>query len=420
MRMDRAVDVVVIGAGQAGLAVSYLLSRSRVRHVVLERGAIGESWRSQRWDSFHLNTPNWSNGLPGLEFGSAARDAFGHRDELVAYLERYAHAFELPVHEDTPVTRLDRLPNGVYRAETSEGSFLGRAAVLASGSMSRGRMPDVASKLPSDVLSISAGEYRNAAALPAGSVMIVGSGQSGCQITEDLLAAGREVFLCASRVGRLPRTYRGRETLEWWREMGFLDTRVEELEDPSVRFAPQPQVSGTNGGHTVSLQSLARDGATLLGRVQDVRARTVELGRNLLDCIEFADEKSRSFKAAIDEWIESNGIDAEPPGEDPGEPPLPELNGSDQLEELDLDDAGVRCVVWCTGFDADWSWVHVDVFDENGRPRHQGGITDAPGLYFIGHPWLSTRSSGILFGVNKDAHTIVAHLRRNGLGAGPG
>ena len=410
--MDTAVEVVVIGAGQAGLAVSYHLTKSRVRHVVLERRDVGESWRSQRWDSFCLNTPNWSNSLPGLEFDEESPEAFGHRNEVVTYFERYAHAFDLPVRRGTSVTHLERLPTGLYEARTESGTVRAKAVVLAAGSMSRPRIPEMAIRLPSDVLSISAGDYRNADALPPGSVVVVGSGQSGCQVAEDLLAAGLRVFLCASRVGRIPRVYRGRDILAWWSDMGFLDVRVEELEDPSVQFAAQPQVSGTNGGHTVSLQSLASDGVTLLGRAVDVRGSRIKLGDDLLDCVAFADEKSNSFKAAIDEWIEREGIESEPPSSDPGEPPLPDLGGSDHLDELELHDAGVGCVIWCIGFDADWRWVKVDVFDEHGRPRHQGGVTEAPGLYFIGHPWLSKRSSGILHGVTEDSARIVDHIQR--------
>lgn len=411
--MDDAYEVVVIGAGQAGLAVSYLLAESRVRHVVLERGEIGDSWRSQRWDSFCLNTPNWANGLPGLEFDVEAPDAFGHRDEVVSYLQRYARTFDLPVRQQTAVTGLDRLPTGPYAVRTETSTFRATAVVLATGSMSRPRVPGIASGLPDDILSISAGEYRNADALPAGAVLVVGSGQSGCQIAEDLLAARRSVSLCASRVGRVPRTYRGRDIMSWWRDMGFMDTKLEELEDPAVQFAAQPQVSGTHGGHTVSLQSLVRDGATLLGRASEVRGDRITLGGDLLDCIAFGDEKSASFKAGIDEWIDSQGLDVEPPGEDPGEPPLPDLGGADGLAELDLRDAGVGCVIWCTGFDADWSWVHVDVFDEGGRPRHERGVTESRGLYFVGHPWLSKRSSGILWGVGDDAARIVQHIERD-------
>jgi putative flavoprotein involved in K+ transport len=415
--VDEATDVVVIGAGQAGLAVSYLLRAHGIHHVVLERGEIGESWRSQRWDSFCLNTPNWANGLPGLAFDPHRPDAFGHRDELVSFLEHYARSFQLPVRRHTPVHRVERTSNGHYSVQIEGGRIAARAVVLASGGMSRPRVPSMAAGLPGSVVSIPAAHYRNPRSLPNGAVVVVGSGQSGCQIAEDLLAARRRVFLCASRVGRVPRVYRGRDILAWWRDMRFLDVGLDELEDPAIQFAAQPQVSGSDGGHTVSLQSLARDGATLLGRVTAVDRDQLVLGDDLRSSIAFADEKATSFTAAIDLWIDRQGIDAEPPRPDPGAPPLPDLGGSDRLAKLDLVRQHVGCVIWCIGFDADWSWVRVDVFDERGRPRHRRGITDSPGLYFVGLPWLSKRKSGILYGVSEDAERVVAHLEGHVLGA---
>jgi putative flavoprotein involved in K+ transport len=406
-------DVVVIGAGQAGLATSYLLRRREVDHIVLERGAVGESWRSQRWDSFCLNTPNWANGLPGKSFGPDRPDAFSDRNELVSYFEDYVTSFALPVQSHTPVKRVEPSSSGRYTVDTDNGTVHARAVVLASGGMSRPRVPPMAERLPGNVASMSAGAYRNADALPAGSAVVVGSGQSGCQIAEDLLAAGRRVYLSASRVARVPRAYRGRDILAWWRDMGFFEVTPEELEDPSVQFAAQPQVSGAGGGHTVSLQSLARDGATLLGRVSDIDQRRLRLADTLRSSIAFADEKADSFKTAINAWIDREGIEAAAPEPDPGEPPLPDLDGSDRMRSLDLASEHVGAVIWCTGFDADWSWVKADVFDERGRPRHRRGITDAPGLYFLGFPWLSKRKSGILYGVTEDAERVVEHLGKH-------
>ncbi|MFQ5959755.1 MAG: NAD(P)-binding domain-containing protein [Candidatus Methylomirabilales bacterium] len=412
--MGEVTDVAVVGAGQAGLAVSYLLGRAGVQHMVLERGEIGESWRSQRWDSFYLNTPNWSNGLPGMEFHPEAADAFGHRDQLVSFFERYASSFDLPVRQHVTVTSLDmRGTGGGYTLQTGEDTIRARAVVLATGSMSRPRVPPMAQRISGDITTLSAGTYRNAADLPDGPVVVVGSGQSGCQIAEDLLEEGRRVYLCTSRVGRLPRVYRGREILKWWRDMGLLETRVDELKDPSVEFAAQPQISGSHGGHTLSLQSLARDGATLLGRALDVDGHVLKLGSDLMECIDFANDKSQAFTTMIDDFVEREGIEAPPPQPDPFEPELPDLKGSDQMDTLDLRNAGVSSVIWCTGYDADWSWVKVDVFDEQGRPRHRAGSSESPGLYFIGFPWLSKRKSGILYGVAEDATRIVQHMDRH-------
>lgn len=407
------MDVVVVGAGQAGLAVSSLLKRSGVHHVVLERGRIGESWRSQRWDSFFLNTPNWGNGLPGSEFHPEAPDAFSSRDQLVSYFERYVHSSDLPVRQYTTVTALERLPTGEYALQIDGDKLRARVVVLATGGLNRPKVPSLARRLSNEIVSLTAGTYKNVEALPAGGVVVVGSGQSGCQIAEELRTAGRRVYLCASRVGRAPRVYRGRDTMAWFRDMGFFDVRVDQLEDPSIQFAAQPQVSGTNGGHTVSLQSLARDGATLLGRVLDVDGNILKLGNNLRDCIEFADNKSNTLKANIDAFINREGIQATAPEPDSGEPALPNLKGSDRLDTLNLQSADVGSVIWCTGFDADWSWVKIDVFDERGQPRHQNGITESPGLYVIGLPWLSKRKSGILYGVTEDAARIVDHIERH-------
>lgn len=411
--MKAPLDTVVVGAGQAGLVASRFLSDAGVEHVVLERGRIGESWRSQRWDSFFLNTPNWSNGLAGSPFHPEAPHAFEHRDALVAYFERYARQFRLPVREQVPVTALERHPAGGFTIHVDGERLWTSAVIVASGSMSRPRVPPMARRLPDGMPSLSAGTYKSPAALPDGAVVVVGSGQSGCQIAEDLLGAGRRVYVSASRVGRVPRFYRGRDILAWWRDMRFLEVTADELEDPAIQFAAQPQVSGTAGGHTVSLQSLARDGATLLGRAVDIAGSTLKLGDGLNDCIAFADDKAEQFKAAIDQYIAEHAIEASPPTPDPGEPSLPDLGGSDRLDALDLRSAGIGTVIWCTGFDADWSWVRVDVFDEHGRPRHRAGISECRGLYFLGMPWLAKRKSGILYGVSEDAARIVQHIERH-------
>jgi len=405
------MEVIIIGAGQAGLAVSYLLTQESIQHLILERGGIGESWRSQRWDSFYLNTPNWSNNLPGMEFDLNAPNAFGHRDQIVSYLERYALSFDAPVRENAEVTVLEKSSNGGYHLRVGNDSLETRVAVIASGSLSRPRTPSVARKLPDDIVSLTAGTYRNARALPDGAVLIVGSAQSGCQIAEDLVASKRRVYLCASRVGRIPRTYRGRDIVAWWRDMGFWDVWVDELEDPAMQFAALPQVSGTEGGHTVSYQSLARDGVTLLGRLLDVDGYNLKLEPNLMESIHFADEKSSAFKLAIDTFIQHEGITAPPPKPDPGEPPLPDLFDSDLLDRLDLRETGITSVVWCTGFDANWDWLKAGSFDRHGQPQHRHGISNLPGLYFIGFPWLSKRKSGTLYGITEDAERIVGHIQ---------
>lgn len=404
------VNTVVIGAGQAGLAVSGLLTQQGVSHVVLERGRVGESWRSQRWDSFVLNTPNWSNQLPGDSMAERGPDDFAGRDELVAFLDSYVSSHVLPIREHTEVTSVKRLPTGIFLVDTDSGQARARNVVVCSGSLSTPRVPGRASDLDETFSSLSAATYRNADALAPGAVVVVGSGQSGCQIVEDLLAAERTVHLCVSKVARIPRRYRGRDIISWWDEMGFLDVALGDLPDPEAQYAAQPQVSGTAGGHTLSLQSLARDGASLLGRVERIEGTVLHLRPNVDDCVQFADTKCGEFKSAIDAYIEANDIAAPEPEPDPYEPSMPDLQGSDRLTRFDLKAAGVSTVIWCVGFRGDFSWIHHDVLDERGHPIHDAGVSTVSGLYFVGFPWLSKRKSGILFGVAEDAAHIVDRI----------
>lgn len=405
-----SVDTVVVGAGQAGIAVSHLLSRAGVSHVVFERGRVGESWRSQRWDSFALNTPNWSNVLPGAAIGGADGDAFAHRDDLVEFFERYVAVNAVPVRGQTAVTSVEQSDGGGFRVDTETDHIEARNVVVCSGSMSTARIPAMADHIDGNIATLTAATYKNAEALPDGAVVVVGSGQSGCQIVEDLLGTGRKVYLCVSKVARIPRRYRGRDILSWWAEMGFLDVRVDELADPNAQYAAQPQVSGTRGGHTISLQSLARDGATLVGRVEGIDASVLRLGPSVADCVVFADQKCDEFKAAIDRYIIDQGIDAPAAVPDPYEPAMPDLNGSDTLQELDLRDADVSTIIWCVGFGGDFSWIRADILDERGLPRHHMGVSDIPGLYFVGFPWLRKRKSGILYGVGEDARHVVERI----------
>jgi len=409
--MNTKKDVVIIGAGQAGLAASYWLKGKNIDHIILERGRTGESWRSHRWDSFYLNTPNWSNDLPGMTFNSETPNEFSSRDTLVGFFEKYVREFELPLKENAEVKEVVKLPSGEFRIETNDETYQARVVLLSSGSMSQPRIPDMADRLPAEVLSLSAGTYKSAKALPDGAVLVVGTGQSGCQIVEDLLQSGREVYCCASSVARVPRFYRGKDIVAWMKDLGMLDTRVSELEDTRMQFDTQPQVSGTDGGHTVSLQSLARDGAILLGRLEGIEDQVLIIDDNLIDSIRFADEKSAMIKKGIDGFIEKAGIDAPPPAPDPGEPDLPDLNQFDKITKLNLQKSHITTVIWCCGFDADWSWVKANVFDDEGRPVHIDGISNVEGLYFLGFPWLSKRKSGIIYGIVEDSQRITHHIR---------
>ena len=408
------LDTVIVGAGQAGLGVSYFLQRDGRQHIVFERGRIGESWLSQRWDSFKLNTPNFMNVLPGLHYDGSEPDGFWRPDELVHYFQRYVEHFPLPVRTGVTVVSVEQSEDEehfIVKTKTNgqrEESVTSRSVVIASGVLQTPKFPATRSRLPHDIAQLHTADYRSATALPPGAIIIVGSGQSGCQIAEDLLSAGRTVYLCTSKVGRAPRRYRGRDLLEWWVDMKFLDVTFASLEDKAISRAPQPQVSGLGRyGHTVSLQYLARQGAVILGRLLDIEGSRLILSDEAAAHVHFADEFSQRLKDGIDAYLAQAGITLPPLEDDPADVPDPQAECVSPLRRLNLCEAKVSTVIWATGFTADFSWIHLPVLDAEGKPLHQRGISPVRGLYFIGFPWLSSRKSGIIYGIEEDAHYIA-------------
>lgn len=406
------LDVVVIGGGQAGLSIGYYLRAAGRSFVIFERGRVGETWRSQRWDSFAVNTPNWANGLPGDAYEGNEPDGFFHRDELVGYFEHYASKFELPVKEGVTVAAVDADGDGFRvtfeNADGAVDTVTAGNVVVASGIMQAPKIPGIRERFPQSLLQLHASDYRSADKLPPGAVVVIGSGQSGCQISEDLIHAGRDVYLSTSKVGRLRRRYRHRDVVEWAEDMGFWDVAVEDLPDPAIEFAAQPQVSGVGRyGSTLSLQSMARDGVRLMGRLSDVENGVLKTDNSLAEHITFADERSAEFTGMIESWIDSNGVSAEPIEDDPNDEPAGTDVAKSGITELDLVEAGVGSVIWCTGFTADFGWIHEPVTDDNGRPTHNRGVSPVPGIYFLGFPWLHSRKSGILHGIDEDAHFIA-------------
>lgn len=407
------LDTIVVGAGHAGLGVSSFLEHDGREHVVLERGRIGETWRSQRWESFRLNTPNWMNRLPGQDLEGAPREGFGDVGGLVGGFERYARQLGLPVSTGVTVTAVERDDaSGVFTVSGASGtgpvSWRARTVVVAAGLQRAPKLPAFGRDLPAGMIQLHSSQYRAPDRLPPGAVVVVGCAQSGCQVAEDLLAAGREVLLCASKVARVPRRYRGRDILEWWAETGLLDQGLADLEDPALRFAAQPQVSGVGPrGHTVSLQQLARDGVRLLGRALGVNEGRLALDPRLGESVRFADERSARFKRDIDAALVRAGRELPPCEEDAADAPAPEWYDVGGPGELDLRAAGVGAVIWCTGVTGDFGWLRLPVLDERGLPRHEEGASPVPGLFFAGLPWMRTRKSGIIYGIRDDGARIA-------------
>ena len=387
--------------------------------MILERGRVGETWRSQRWDSFAVNTPNWSNGLPGLPYDGDEPDGFWHRDELVAYFERYAKQFDLHVREGITVTSIDPASGGgfVVQAVGPDGaidSIESRSVVVASGIMQSPKIPGVSTQFPASLLQIHAADFRSSGQLPEGSVVVVGGGQSGCQIAEDLILAGRTVYVCTSRVARVPRRYRGRDIMEWFDDAGLWDVEVDQLDDPAIEFAAQPQVSGVGRyGSTLSLQHMQRQGVRLMGRLSGVTDGVMSTDDSLAEHVAYADDFSAEGKAGIDRYIEEHRVAAPPAEDDPIDAPAGPEVAEAGLTKLDLAEGAVGAVIWCTGFTAHFDWLHFPVLDDSGHPVHRRGVADVPGIYFLGFPWLHSRKSGVIYGIDEDATYITEAITRH-------
>ena len=405
-----SLEAVVIGAGHAGLAVSRRLADAGIEHVVLERGEIGETWRTQRWDSFRLNTPNLMIRLPGGT-EPAHPEGFLGRDEWIAELEGYARLGSLPVrtHADVTAVVADGSDGFVVTVGGDETLWT-RSVVVASGIANTKALPAAAAGIDRRTLILTTGTYRRPSQLPPGAVLVVGSAQSGCQIAEDLLDAGRKVYLATGRVGRAPRRLRGRDTLAWLAESGWMAQRREDLPDLAAIRAAQPQISGVGPrGHTVSLQSLARRGVTLLGHFESADGTRLRFGDDLPQNVRSGDEGSAKIRQHIDEYIARRGIDAPPSEPDPADEPA-DAESFHAPTELDLADRGVRAVVFSTGFGADYSWLRLPIIAADGSVAHREGRAAVDGVWFVGLLWMRTRRSAIIAGAMDDSAHIAAQV----------
>lgn len=403
---SRHYPVLVVGGGQAGLAMSYLLKDQGIDHLVFEKHRRGHAWATERWDSFCLVTPNWQCRLPGFPYAGPDPYGFMVKDQILAYLDAYVGHFQPPLCEGVTVTAVTREAAGGFMLETTAGRYSADAVVVAAGSYHNAALPRLAERLPPTITQLHSSRYRNPQALPPGAVLVVGSGQSGCQIAEDLHLAGRQVHLCVGSAPRAPRRYRGKDAVEWLERMGHYDMPIDQhpLKE-KVRGKANHYVTGRDGGREIDLRKFALEGMVLHGRLTDIADGRIMLGDDLARNLDNADATAARIKASIDAYIAENAIAApvEPPYTPPWQPENPPLS-------LDLAAAGITAVVWSTGFRADFSWIEVPAFNGRGYPSHQRGVSAIDGLYFLGLPWLHTWGSGRFSGVAKDAAYLLERI----------
>ena len=414
-RLPAETDVLVVGAGHAGLAMSGYLRQAGREHLVVDRrDQLGGGWQD-RWDEFRLVTPNWTASFPGWDYDGTDPDGFMHRDEIAARVARYADVVAAPLALGTDIRRLTPLDGAGFRATTSRGDLRARQVVVATGSYHTPRVPPLARHVSDRVTQVHSHDYRNEAALPPGGVLVVGSGQTGLQLAEELFAAGRAVTIAVGSAGRVPRRYRGRDIFAWLADIigrgaavGVTLPTADQLPDPRLRFRPMPTVSGHDGGHDTNLRRFAADGMTLAGRLTGAAGERLTFADDLAHNLEAADRFFEDrFRGPIDAFIAGAGIEA-PPADDVAVHHEPA-----GLTELDLQRAGISTIIWATGYGLDHSWIEAPLLDEVGYPRNVRGVTTVPGLYFLGLLWQHSQASASLIGPAVDGPYLVEAMDRH-------
>jgi putative flavoprotein involved in K+ transport len=401
-----AINTIIVGGGQAGLAMSYWLRRHHIEHVVFERGRIGERWRSERWDSLRLLTPNWQSRLPGLTYRGTEPSGFMSKDTLVRYLESYADEIDAPVHQNTSVLSMREDMQG-YLVTTNSGTWRCQNIVIATGACDLPNVPLSASKLSSKVAQVLPTRYRRPSDLPKGGVLVVGASATGIQLADEIHASGRPVTLSVSKHTRLPRAYRGRDIMDWLETLGILDQRIEDVADPErSRAQPSLQLVGRSDLEALDLRTLQQQGIQLVGRVQDIEGVQITLEDNLKEDIARSEARLTRLLDEIDSYIDTFGL-YEAVGS--SRRPL-EVKVEQTPTSLNLEERGITSVVWATGFKRSYPWLHLPIVGPDGEIIHDRGITPARGVYVLGLHFLRRRKSTYLDGVGEDAKELAAHL----------
>lgn len=400
--MSERHDIVVIGGGQAGLAMSYCLRQREREHIVLERTRVAERWHSERWDSLAFQFPNWALKLPGWEYQGSAPDAFVNYREIARCIEDYARLIDAPVRCGAEVVALEQDPDSArLLVRTREATIEASHVVIATGPFQRPSIPVWSSEIPSRIFQVHASRYRNPEQLPSGGVLVVGSGGSGCQIAEELYQAGRTVYLSVSRHRRAPRRYRGRDLTWWALERGIMDTRIDSF--PDRKYPPSLVITGVDGGHDINVRQFAKDGVVVLGRLLGIANRSFVFDDSAEAILAASDAACRDYRKACDEHVRAKALDL--PEEPEAESPTSTLPAI-----ATLDAADISAVVWSTGYAFDFDWVKLPVLDSRGAPVQERGATSVPNACFLGLHWMHTFKSGVFFGVGEDAAYLADRI----------
>ncbi|MGB8332563.1 MAG: NAD(P)/FAD-dependent oxidoreductase [Polyangiales bacterium] len=402
----RRTDTIIIGGGQAGLAMSRCLADEGIEHVVLERGRVAERWKSERWNSLRLLSPRWHTRLPGCAYHGPDPDGFMTMPEIISYLERYARSFGAPIHDETNVLGVERSDDG-YRVRTDRGSWNAPSVVIATGHCDVPFVPRAAMGLSKQVHQLVPSQYKQADQLPDGGVLVVGASASGIQLAQEIHRSGRPVTLAVGRHIRMPRRYRGRDIAWWLEASGILGERAEHAFDlASARRQPSLQLVGTPDHRTIDLGVLQEEGIRLMGRIDAASGARVRLRDDLASNIHSAERKLDRVLGRIDAFVEETRMEASAPDR------RPPIEVRSAPGELDLRAAGIASVLWATGFRRNYRWLNVPVLDARGEIIHDGGVTPAAGLYALGLNFQRTRKSSFIDGVGDDARIVAEHIAR--------
>jgi putative flavoprotein involved in K+ transport len=400
-------DVIVIGAGHAGLATSYCLGQRSIDHLVLERGEVANSWKKERWESLTLLTPNWQSRLPGFKYEGDEPDGFMSMPELIRFIEDYADFARAPIETHTEVTSVEQNGHG-YKVTSNAGEWHCKAIVIASGACNIPSVPKAAELLPSHITSLTPHQYQNPEQLEAGGVLVVGASATGIQLADEIQQEGHAITIAVGEHVRMPRSYRGKDIQFWLDRAGILDERYDEVDDINrARNLPSPQLIGAKDPKILDLNRLTKNGAKLVGRIMGIRDGTAQFSGALKNVCALADLKMNRMLDTIDEWAREH---PEHEGTAPPERFEPTRVEQNPGLTFDLDDGEIKTIIWATGFHPDYSWLDIDVLDRKGQIKHDGGVANAPGLYVIGLPVLRRRKSSFIHGTEDDVNDLTAHL----------